>query len=166
MTGGRISVLVSRDFQALLTVLRGLDTEVRSQIRAQTKRVILPIWQEEVRGRVTTRLQSRVLLDTARVSVSDTQVILKSAMVGKTAGVPNTALAPGAEFGAAASTTIRQRSAKGTPYTRRRGAVFLPPRKAGYVVYPASGEAIIRAAKLWAQTAYRTTAEQLEKVTR
>lgn len=165
MAGGvRISVLVSRDFQALLTVVRGLDDAVRKRLRQHTRAQALPIWLQEVRGRVQTRLQTRVLLDSARVDVSDQNITLRSATIGKTHGTPNSTLAAGAEFGANPDRKIATRTKDGTRYTRRLGSVFLPVRSRGWVVFPASGEAVRRVGALWVQTAYRTTAEELEKV--
>lgn len=161
---GRISVLVSKDMGALLGALRGLEPAVRARIRRHTRDEAMPIWQEEVRGRASTRIQTRVLSDSARVSVSDVNVMLKSATIGKTHGVPNSVLASGAEFGASPSTRIAQRSSKGKPYTRRMGPVFLPPRRNGYVVFDAVRSVIPRLGSLWAQIAYRTNAEELEKV--
>lgn len=160
---GRISVLVSKELQILTQAIRGMEPEMRAQIRAHTKPVVGPVWAEAVRGNVTTRLETRVLADTARVAVSDQNVMLKSAGVGKVHGVPATVLAAGAEFGADPNKVISTRSRKGNPYQRRRGRVFKLPRRRGYVVYPAAVQVIPRIASLWIQTAIRTMHEQLEQ---
>lgn len=160
---GRISVLVSRDLQVLLTVASKLDTEVRSRIRRHTKPVAEPIWREAVRNRAHTRLQSRVLADTARVAVSDTNVTLKSATIGKVRGVRASVLAGGAEFGGNPNIHVRQRSRSGRSYTRRRGNAFGPPTRTGNAVFPSVREIGPRLVSLWMQTAYRTVAEEFEK---
>lgn len=159
---GRISVLVSRDLGVLLQALAQAEPEMRKQIRRFTKPMVEPVWAEAVRGRTSTALEVRALSDTARVAVSDQNVMLKSATIGKVNGVPASVLAPGAEFGANPDKQIKTRSRKGTPYTRRRGRQFKLPRRKGYVVFPAASEVIPRIASLWMQTAIRTFAEQVE----
>lgn len=159
---GRISVLVSKELMTLTQALRGMEPEMRAQIRKHTRPVAEPVWQEAVRGNVTDRLQTRVLSDTARVSVSDQNVMLKSASMGKVHGVPASVLSRGAEFGADPDKVIKT-SRKGKPYTRRRGRQFKLPRSRGYVVYPAAREVIPRIASLWIQTAIRTMHEVLEQ---
>jgi len=165
MSSGRISLLVSRDLQAIVTVAKGLPREVAAQLRKHTRRVVEPAFREEVTGRAGTRLEQRVLADTARVSVRDNNVVLKSATVGKVHGTPAAELAGAAEFGMNPNRPIRQRSRKGKVYTRRAGAAFRAPKRGGYVFHPAVSDFIARAAALWAQTVYRTTAEEFEKVT-
>jgi len=161
---GRISLLVSRELQLLVTVAKSLDREVAAQLRKHTRAVAEPAWREELRSRVHTRLQARVLSDTARVSVSDTNVMLKSATVGKlSSGLPASAIAGATEFGGAVGRPVRTRSRKGNAYTRRLGAAFGQVRRDGYVVFPSARESIARIASLWIQTAYRTTAETFEK---
>lgn len=160
---GRISVLVSRDLMVLTQAVRQMEPEMRKQIRAHTKPVVEPVWREAVRANVSDRLETRVLSDTARVSVSDQNVILKSATVGKVGGVPASVLAPGTEFGANPDKQIRSKTRAGRTYTRRRGRQFKLPRSRGYVVYPAAREVIPRIASLWLQTAIRTMHEVLEQ---
>lgn len=160
---GRISVLVSRDLGVLLSAALGLDAEVRSQLRKRTKPVAEGAWKPTVAAKAHTRIQSRVLADTARVAVSDLNVTLKSATVGKVGGVKASALAGGAEFGGNPNVHIRQRSRAGRSYTRRRGNTFGPPRKEGNAVFPAVREVIPRIVSLWMQTTYRTVAEEFEK---
>lgn len=163
---GRISLLVSRDLQLLVTVARGLPAEVSKQLRAQTRRTVQPIFQEEMRSRAGTRIESRVLLDTARVSVRDDNVILKTATIGKFGrdGVPAAQVAGAAEFGANPARVIEQRSRKGKLYKRTLGPVFRAPRRKGIVFFPTVQAFIPRAGALWFQTAVRTVREQFEKV--
>jgi hypothetical protein len=161
---GRISVLVSRDLQTVLSVARDLPREVAAQVRRFTRAEAEPIFRDEIRGRVETRLQARALLDTARVSVTDSNVTLRSATIGRvSSGVPAGTVAGLAEFGNHPGTKITQRSRNGTRYTRRMGPISRVPRRAGYVFFPSVRGSIPRVASLWIQTAYRTVAEQFEK---
>ncbi|ALJ20319.1 hypothetical protein [Microbacterium sp. No. 7] len=161
---GRISLLVSRDMRVLVEAVRSLDPEVRKQLRAHTKQVAQPLWKDELAQHTGTRLQNRVLTDTARVSVTDMQITLKTAQVGKvSSGAKASQLAGPAEFGMSPSKTVTQRSRRGRQYTRRMGNVFGPPRRKGYVFFPTVRAAIPRVASLWWQTAYRTIAETIEK---
>lgn len=162
-SSGRISLLVSTELQTLVQVSRGLDKEVGARLRKHTRAAAEPVFREEVRGNVTTRLETRVLSDTARVAVSDLNVTLKSATIGKVGGVPASVLAAATEFGGSPDKQIKTRSGKGTNYTRRMGRVFKLPRSRGYVFHPAVRESIPRMASLWMQTAFRTVAEQFEK---
>lgn len=161
---GRISVLVSKDLQTLLSAVRELPKEVNAVIRLHTKRASLPIWQESVRGHVADRMQSRVLGETARVSVSDSNVKLLSGGVGSMSnGTPKSELAHGTEFGASETAVAVVRSRRGKAFTRHTKRQFNLPRSKGYVVYPAARDSIPRLASLWVQTAIRTIYEILEK---
>lgn len=163
-SSGRISVLVSKELQTLMFAFRELPKEVTAQVRKHTKAAADPIWQESVRGHVVDRIQTRVLADTARVAVSDQNVMLKSGGIGTmSTGVPKSELAYAVEFGADPNKQIRSRSKSGTPYSRRRGRQFNLPRSRGYVVYPAARDSIPRLTALWIQTAVRTVHEMLEK---
>lgn len=162
---GRISMLVSKDLQVLIQAAMQLDPEVRKQLRAQTRRVVEPAFFEEMRSRGETRLQQRVLVSTARVAVSDSNITLKSGTVGRVGrGLPASSLASATEFGAQPDRKVEQRSRKGRAYTRRLGRAFLLPKRAGNVFFPSVKAFIPRAAALWIQTAKRTTAETFEKV--
>ncbi|MGP6170626.1 hypothetical protein ACTU6V_05395 [Microbacterium sp. A204] len=162
----RISLLVSRDLAVLVQAARTLPREVASQMRSHTRRVVEPAFQEEMRSRAGTRLETRVLLDTARVSVSDSNVTLKSAGIGKVHGTPAAALKTATEFGANPDRMISTRSRKGKPYKRRLGNAFRSRNPRGYVFFPSVQAFIPRAGALWFQTAYRTVAETFEKASR
>lgn len=163
-TSGRISVLVSKELQALLGAIRELPRDVKAQVRKQTKLASNPIWQEEVRGHVVDRLQTRVFADSARVAVSDSNVTLRAGGVGNlSSGTPRSEVALAVEFGADPNAAIVTHSRNGTRYTRRRGRQFNLPRSRGYVVYPAARESIPRIVSLWIQTTIRTTHEAFEK---
>ncbi|MBH0054484.1 hypothetical protein I6E74_09935 [Salinibacterium sp. SWN139] len=163
-SNGRISILLSKDLQTLLSAVRQIPKEVAAEVRKQTKAAAFPIWGEEVRGRTASRQQVSILSDTARVAVSDSNVLLKSAAVGKTSnGVPKSLLATGTEFGGNPNKVIHSRTKAGKPYTRKQGKQFPLPRRGGYVVYPAARDSIPRLASLWVQTTVRTIHEALEK---
>lgn len=165
----RISVFSSKELQATLLALRGFEPELRKQIRAQTKKVAQPIWQEAVRGNADTRLEQRVLGQTARVVVSDQNVTLRAAHIGKplSGGLDPKRQWAAVEFGAdtQAKRKYQAVSSRGKVYTvnRRTSAQLRPRRRNGYVIFPAAAEVIPRLAALWAQTTVRTFHESLEK---
>lgn len=160
---GRISLLVDSPLQDMLIAARSLPAEVRKEIGVQTKKAAEPIWFEEVRGRGDTRLQQRALVNSSRVGVTARNVFLRSGSVGKlSSGTPVALVAKAAEFGGNPDRPIRQRSRKGTQYTRRMGAGFGLPRRTGNVVHPAAADSIPRFASLWIQTAVRTALDALE----
>jgi hypothetical protein len=152
----RISVFASKDIQATIAALTGLDRELAKQIRAASKSVIEPVWKREVAERLSSRLESRVLGNTARVAISDQNVTLKSAAIGRslTGGGKPSELFHNVEFGADRSHVTRGR------HTRRQ---FRPRNRRGYVVYPAAANIIPRIASLWAATTIRTLHELLER---
>lgn len=161
---GRISVLVEPKLQLLLSATREMPRDVAARLRKETKAVVAEVWREEVRGNVTTRLETRVLLDSATVAVSDVNVTLKAGGVGKlSSGTPRSAIAKAVEFGSDPRFTRTVTSSRGRPYKRRTKAQFKLPRSRGYVFWPAARAVIPRAASLWIQTAIRTAAETLEK---
>lgn len=165
----RISVYSSRELQGLIARLRTVDRETRKAIRQATRGVALPIWQESLRSHATTRLEVRTLVDTGRVKVSDQNVTLTSATIGRRL---SGGLAPKkdfhlVEFGSVDRDAYRPYSAtsrKGRtfPVKRRTQRMFKARNTKGYVVYPAAADAIPRLASLWAQTAVRTLHELIE----
>lgn len=160
---GSISLLIDSPLSRALTVMRGMDREVRTQIGRHTKAAAQPIWAETTRAQVTTRLQTR-LAGSARTSVTTRNVTLTAGGVGKIGSTPLSQLALAIEFGADPNKTIEQRSSKGKIYKRKRGNVYRLPRARGYVAYPAASESIPRIASLWVQTTIRTMHEELEKI--
>lgn len=161
---GRISVLVSKELQALLGAVRELPREVNQQIRKQTRPMVEPVWQESVRANVSDAPETRVLADTARAAVSDSNVMLRSGGIGKSKnGTPNYLRALPTEFGADRNATTSVTNRKGTTFQRHTKRQFKFPRSRGYVVYPAAREVIPRIASLWAQTAARAVHEMFEK---
>ena len=112
-------------------------------------------------------MESRVLGDTARVRVSDQNVTLASAGVGRalSGGARPPQIWHGVEFGANAkrtAVTARSRKGKTYRYTRTVNRQFKTPNRRGYAVYPAAAKMIPRYAALWAQTVVRTFHETME----
>lgn len=168
--GGSISLLVESPLQDLARSLRVVPREVRAQINRHTKDAANPIWFEETRDRAATKVKQRVLVNTARVSVTSRNVILKAGTPApvlhgrKATGRSADAITQAAEFGGGADKIIVSRTSTGTAYRRRFGAPFGPPYRSGSVVYPAARDTIPRFASLWLQTTRRTLHEALEGV--
>lgn len=143
--------------------MRGLDSAIKRQIGAQTKRVALPVWQDEMRFRGDTRQRTR-LAQSAAVGVTATNVTLKAGIgpLSRTASL--TELAKAIEFGNNPYVKEKAVSKRGKVFERRRGNRFGPPTKSGNVAYPAASASIPRIAALWLQTAVRTIHEEIEKV--
>lgn len=154
----RISVYTSRELMAVIARMKTLDRDVRKQIRQETKAIIDPEWRRAVAEQASTPLEQRVLAQTARIAVSDQNVTLKSASVGRrlSGGLLPSESYYAAEFGAAQDQYRKYEttSRSGHRYAvRRRTTNQLRPRKkSGYVVYPAAANIIPRLAALWTQT--------------
>lgn len=162
---GRISLLLDSPLRDLAVAYRVVPADVRKQVNAATKSAAEPIWKQETAERGTTRIQQRVLVDSARVGVTNRNVFLRSGAVGKlSSGVPVERLATAAEFGRPADAPIKSHSKKGTGYTRKTGSLFGPRTRKGNVVHPAASDSIPRFASLWIQTTIRTLHEAGEKV--
>jgi hypothetical protein len=166
----RISVFNSRELQGVILALQSMDKTLQTQIRAATRSMIAPEWQKAVAAEASTRLERRVLVDTARVTVSNQNVTLKSAGVGRAlaGGAKPVQLVAGAEFGAnqAKARSYAARSSKGRAYTvhnRRTQRQYQPRDRKGRVVMPAAAKVIPRLASLWVQTTVRTFYEAIEK---
>lgn len=164
----KISVRNSKELQATILALKLTDKTLSANIRKWTRQLMLPEWQKGLRERASSRVQQRVLVDTARVTVSNQNVSLKSATVGRSlAGGLNPKSSWAAfEFGADRNKTTTYEAIRGhsrfkvTRKTRRQ----LPPRsRTGWVVYPTAKELIPRFASLWYQTAIRGLYEAFER---
>jgi hypothetical protein len=166
----RISVHVSGELQALKARLQELPAEVRKQIRQATKTAALPIWREEVAANVHSRAEGIAFGRTARVAVSDRNVQLQAARIGKplSGGLDVKSQWQGLEFGGEPNVvrTVDVRNARGTQFTvKRHTQRQLRARKpSGYVVYPAVAKAIPRLTSLWVQTVQRAGAEAHEGI--
>jgi len=169
---GRISLLIDSPLRTVWLAFRGLEPEVRKQITTHTKRVAEPVWKETTREHALSRLQQRVLAGTSRVGVSGLSVTLRAGGAGRlSSGTPTAHVSHAVAFGASASKVqrISAHSRKGRPvkaHSRRLGTRFNPPRRGGYVVFPAAREVIPRMASLVVQTTIRTVHELREKVGR
>jgi len=168
----RISIFSSKELQAVLLAMRSLDKELAKQLRQQTKAVVGPEWTKAVKENAQTRLEQRVLADTARVAISNQNVTLKSASVGRrlSGGLLPKESAYAVEFGAdrfqpGQGRTYQSTSVRGNKFTvRNRNTVgqLRSRNKKGYVVYPAVAEVIPKIASLWVQTVMRGLHEAFE----
>lgn len=163
----RISAYSSKQLQAVIQASKQIDRELRKQIRQHTREVVRPEWERAVREHASTRLEHRVFGSTARAQVSDQNVQLQAAKIGKalSGGLkPSLNYAP-VEFGAGLrqQTYTTQRAGKTFTVKRTTGRQFRPPKRQGYVVYPAAANIIPRIAALWVQTTARTIHEAFER---
>lgn len=163
-----ISVYASDELRAVLVAVRYLERDVKAGIRRQTRSMARPAWQQELAQAASTRLEHRVLVATGRVKVSDRNVMLTSASVGRrlSGGLLPSRDYAGVEFGAGRQITSYTRRSRngGTHRVRRVTTAQLPARaSAGRVVYPAAARFIPRAASLWVQTTVRTIHEAFER---
>lgn len=164
----RIDAKVSHELQAVLVAIKAVPAEVRKEIRQQTKAIGTPQLVEAMSGHAQTRLEHRVLIQSARVTVSDQNVRLSSATVGRSlpGGLQPKDDYAAVEFGAnrakRTSYTARSRKGRSYPVTRRTTQQLRPRRRTGYVFFPAVAALVPRIAALWTQTVVRTIGEALE----
>jgi hypothetical protein len=165
----RIDAKVSREFQAVIFAMKTLPTELRRQVRQHVKAIGQQEWTQVMREHALTRVEHRILADTARLSASDQNVRLASATVGKSlqGGLSPKEQYYAAEFGADRNKTasFRQRSPRGRSYQVRGKHTtrqLRPRKRAGYVFGPSAAFIIPQIAALFAQTVVRTVAEGLE----
>lgn len=167
---GRISVFASEELRTLLAALKQVPREVQKQVRQQTKAEAQPIWQSELGNRPASAVQQRVLVRTGRVRVSNQNVQLESARIGKAlrGGARPADIAPGVEFGAngeqKTTTMTTSRRGKRYPVTRRTKRQFPSWSSNGRIVFPSTRRAIPRLASLWIQTTARTLFDAFDSV--
>lgn len=171
----RIDVNASREVQATVLAIRNAGTEIARQYRQALAGMAGPAWSEAVRGRVATRMQTRVLSDTARVRVSNQNVRLSSAAVGRPlsrrtggAGPARPAdIARLVEFGGSPTkrTRYNRTSPKGNRHTvtRRTMTGYGDRAPKGNAVYPALADMVPRIAALAVQTCVRTLADAFDR---
>lgn len=164
----RISVFGSQELQATILALKTLDKETRKQIRTFTKAMVDTEWAKALNAEADTDLERAALVATGRVRVSDQNVTLTSATVGRrlAGGLLPKRDAGGVEFGAAkVAKTYQSTSPKGRRFsvTRETRNQLNARKKTGYVVYPAAAQIIPRIAALWIQTTARTIFDMLER---
>jgi hypothetical protein len=123
--------------------------------------------QAESHGKAYNLVVDQLLVATGRVAVSDQNVTLKSATVGRklSGGLNPKTDAAAVEFGADhGKVTYQATNRQGTTYnvTRNTRAQLRPRKSTGYVVYPAAASIIPRIASLWIQTTARTIYDMLD----
>lgn len=165
----RISVFASKDLQRAILILKGTDKEISKEIRTRIRTFTNGEWQEAVRGRTSNAQEVKTLADTARVSVSNQNLTLKSASIGRSlsGGAKPSDIAKAVEFGAPQDTvktyTATSRKGKQFKVTRHTDRQFRSPSRSGYAAYPAAAQIIPRVAAFFAQTTVRTFRELIEK---
>lgn len=165
----KISTRDSRELRATVQALKLMPRELQGNIRKYTQSELVPEWQKGLSARAGTALERQVIASTARVSVSNQNVTLKAATVGRAlaGGLQPKEDYAAVEFGANRSetTTYRSRSRKGKRYsvTRHTRRQLRSPRRGGYVAYPTAADLIPRFARLWVQTTVRTFYEAIER---
>lgn len=164
----RISVFESRELRAAIVTMKGLDRDIAGAVRKHVRAAVLPIWRTELAQHTTTRLENRVLVDSARVTVTDKQVTLKSGALAKrlSGGGLIYQLAPATEFGADQAKRKPVTNASGTTFKRRTGTAFKRRKRAGYVAWPAVADSVPRIAAVWVGTVMRQVHETFERIGR
>lgn len=146
----RVSAYSSRQLLGVLRGLRNLDRETKKQTRGHLRPMVLQVWKQAAAERASTKLQRVVLADTARAKVSDQNVRLTSAQIGRarSGGLKPSANWQPVEFGSGPST--------------RNAKAFGPNNRSGKVVYPAAASVIPRVLAMYVQTFVRAIHEALE----
>lgn len=172
----RVDIHGSRDLQATVLAIKRVDTDLRKQIRQQTREAALPIFQramaENAAAAPDTLTRTRVLVQTARLTVSDQSIKATSATQKRavlSGGLKPAIHGGGIEFGATNKDKTRSytyRNKKGTRVIQhnRHTARQMPPRRQrGAVFYPTLNDELIpRILSLWMQTALRTIGDALD----
>lgn len=164
----RLSVTESRELRATILAMRTVDRTMQKMVRQQIKTVAAPEWKRGLAERADTRLQHRVLVDTAVVSPSNQNLTISAATKGRALSggfFPKTDW-HSAEFGVDPNRTITYTrvSKRGrVGRVKRRVGPALPPRRAGgHVFYPTASDMVPRMGRLIVQTTVRTIATALE----
>lgn len=163
-----VDVFESRELQAALVAFKVLPKEITKLTRQHTKKLVDAEWQKGLTKRAVTPLQQRVLAKTAVSSVTNNNVMMKSATKGKvSARTAAWELASGAEFGADinAYSVYNRRSKRGGTHKVKRRVMrgFGWHRgRTGRVVFPTAQDLAPRIASMYVQTLLRTTAEVFE----
>jgi hypothetical protein len=169
----RIDVHSSRQLQAVVLAVRAASNEISKQYRQSLKAMTDAAWSEEIRGRIGSRLESRVVLETARTRVSDQNVQLSVGTVGRAlskrtggaGGVRPVDVLRATEFGGSQRfSDYDRRSRRGRRHDvhRRTLTGFGPHNPKGNAVYPALGAIVPRVASLMVQTCVRTLQDAFE----
>lgn len=165
----QIDVRKSPEMMATILAIRSLDKTLQKQIRDHSKEIATPELKKELSERANTRVEHRVIVDTATVSVSNQNMRMQSAAKGRklSGGLnPKTDYAA-IEFGRerkAIKYDRKNRKSGGTHRVTRVPTQIKYPRQGGYVFYPAMKDLIPRVASLYVQTTVKTIAQALEGV--
>lgn len=162
MGSGRISLLIDSPFRDMLILLRNVPNDAGKQAMKYARAQAQPIWTDEMGGRASTRIQQRVLVDSARVGATARNVFLRSGGVGRlSTGTPVADLRVAAEFGMNPDTRVPYRR-NGKVYTRRIGTMFGGRAAKGKVFYPAAREASARVLSVIIQSFRRELFDALD----
>lgn len=162
-----LDVQQSRELQAVLLALRGMQKNLRRAIFKATRSAIVPEWQQELRANATTHLEERVLAAGARADVTADRVTLKAAQSTRklSGGASPKSIGHAIEFGAKwRRAEVEATSRRGTSYryTRTLNKQLKPRRSKGYLAWPAAARLAPRFAALWVQTTVRLTYNAFE----
>jgi hypothetical protein len=144
---GFISVRESAHLKATVIAMQSADREIQSAIRTETRTVGASVWRDELAQRPAIEQQTRMLVNTARVSSSNNGITLTAATQKRpvlSGGGSPIRLGKAYEFGS------------------RKGRGIPPTRRGGYVIYPALADVAPRLISLWAQTVMRIAHDALE----
>lgn len=165
---GRVSVLDSRELQATIFAIKAVPTELRKQIRQQTRAVAGKEWTRALAERSLDLPTSRMLVQTARIAVSDQNIKVRSATSKRKAlsrGAIPVLHGKAFEFGTNRDKVRTYQSRRGQTrfkVTRHTARQMPPVTRGGRVFYPAVAEMVPRILALWTQTTVRTIGEALE----
>ncbi len=137
----------SAHLKATVLAMQVAPREIQSSIRKQTRTVGASVWRQELERRPAIEQQTRMLVNTARVTASNNGITLTAATQKRpvlSGGGSPIRLGKAYEFGS--------KKGRGIPTTRR----------GGYVVYPALAEVAPRLISLWVQTVIKLTHDALE----
>lgn len=160
----RISAKSSAEIRGTVLAIKTLDRDLRKQLRAGVRKVAAVEWEAALARNASTALERAVLVDTARVSVSDQNVRVRSAGARRRAtsgGMRPVEYGRAVEFGADRGkvTTYQRKGARVERHTARQ---MRPRSRSGYVFFPTAAEMVPRLLAMWVQTTVRTINEALE----
>lgn len=162
-----LSVRDHRELKAVVLAFSRLETTVKREINTATRASLNPMWQGEIKARVRTRMDEKVIAKGARVKAGNPPVLQAATSVKAIDG----RLKPaedwqGWEFGSdkGKTTTYDRKSEKGGKHqVTRHTTKQMPPRiRSGRVAYAAMAQVVPRAASLWVQTVVRCVHEAAE----
>lgn len=160
-SGFAIDVTLSPELQTVITAMKTIDRPLATAIRQYTRSEMLTDWKADLADAARTDMDTRILVDTASVSMTDQNVQLKSGTTGRLSnGLLIADAAPAVEFGGNREKVTRY------PARSKRGKIRMisrhtirefPPRiRAGRVVFPTARKEIPRYASMWVQICMRT----------